>query len=802
VLDRLPQALHERVRVLSGRTPVSGRYVLYWMHHALRTRENPALDVARLMAAEQGLPLLVCQGLGGAHRFNNDRHHLFALQCARDVAAELADLGIALRFHLDGKTHGSVTTLAADAAIVVVEQMPVPPFPAWQRSLATGIDAPVLAVDARCIVPMQRAGRRYERAFEFRKAMAADYDARLLSSYPVVDVTLVQAAEDLAAGAFAVINQSDAEFLDAIAACPIDHSVAPVWHTAGGSKAADARWSQFAEHGLGTYHRLRNDAAVAPPQGVSRLSPYLHYGCLSPFRVAREAAAAGGDGAAKFLDELFVWRELAHNLCFYTPRLETLDALPTWARETLSAHADDPRPALHSWDTLAHARTGEPLWDLAQRSLLIHGELHNNLRMTWAKQLLQWTRSPGQALAMLLDLNHRYALDGNDPNSYGGLLWALGLFDRPFKPPLKVLGTVRPRSIAAHQRRLDVAAYAQRIGQPSGAALSVAVIGAGVSGVAAARSLADHGHAVTVFEKGRGVGGRMSTRRTDGGTFDHGAQYFSARSEPFARRVAAWRDDGLVGSWPRALATLDRTGITLRDDDEARHVFCPGMNALCKHLADGLDVRTGVTVERLERDARGWRVAGHDSAGTFDRVIVTAPLPQARALLGRSSLLSTLNDASIRVQPCLAAMLALPASSIAFDAAFVDDDAIAWIANDSSKPGRRVVDGRSHWVVHATEAYSSAHLDAPLAQVGTLLASAFARLCPDLPLPIDVVGHRWRYARVDGAPLDPVGDGALAVGDGVWLAGDACAGASRVESAWRSGIAAAARVMATSAAAK
>ena len=150
--------------------------------------------------------------------------------------------------------------------------------------------------------------------------------------------------------------------------------------------------------------------------------------------IAREASESRTQGADKFLDELLIWRELAYAFCFYRQDHESLSAVPAWARDTLDEHKRDPRPALHSWETLARGRTGDKLWDAAQRSLLMHGELHNNVRMTWGKALLNWTPDAQSALAMMIDLNHRYALDGRDPASYGGILWCLGQFDRPFPP--------------------------------------------------------------------------------------------------------------------------------------------------------------------------------------------------------------------------------------------------------------------------------------------------------------------------------------------------------------------------------
>ena len=141
------------------------------------------------------------------------------------------------------------------------------------------------------------------------------------------------------------------------------------------------------------------------------------------------------EGAEKYLDELLIWRELAYAFCFYRNDHErTLSFAGLGDGNTWPSIEVDQRPALMSWETLARGRTGDVLWDAAQRSLLIQGELHNNVRMTWGKSILNWTPDAEAALATMIDLNHRYALDGRDPASYGGILWCLGQFDRPFPP--------------------------------------------------------------------------------------------------------------------------------------------------------------------------------------------------------------------------------------------------------------------------------------------------------------------------------------------------------------------------------
>ncbi len=786
----LPSHLDERVRSLNDAPLRRGDYVLYWMHHAMRAGENPALETALALGEDLGLPVLVYQGLGGQHPYNSDRHHFFILQGARDVAAELAALDIRYVFHLPtarGET-SPLRTLCDHAACLVMEEMPVPPFRGWQAALARRTDRAVMAVDTRCLVPMQSVGEAYDRAYLFRRRVEKEYRQRAGASWPGE----ARASRGLAAapvpGLDGLAQRDDGDLLRLIARCDIDHGVWPVFHTPGGSRAAETRWATFRRRGLASYHRLRNDAAVEPPEGVSRLSAYLHYGQISPFRLAREATGDGGPGAEKFLDELLVWRELAHNLCFHTADPESLTALPDWARETLADHADDPRQRRLDREQLARARSGDPLWDAAQRSLLRHGELHNNLRMTWAKAIPQWTSTPEAALATLIDLNHRYALDGNDPNSYGGLLWALGAFDRPFEPDAPVLGRVRPRSTRAHAKRLDLTAYRRRIDRPAAAkTLRVAVVGAGMAGLAAARSLADAGHAPVVFEKSRGPGGRAATRRAGPRQFDHGAQYFSVRDPSFRRHVDAWIDAGIVSAWPRRVARPGTPEATPASGGD-RFVGVPGMNAVCRHLAADLNVQYETRVSALRHEDGGWTLVGAESEGPFDAVIVSAPAPQAAELVGEVSAALRERAAGVGFRPCWAVMGTVRGGDPEIDALFFDDAALAWAAADHTKPGRPATRG---WVLHATAEWSAGHLEADGDRVIALLCDRLRALA-GIELETDgAMAHRWRYARV----ADPLDEAALVDENGsLVLCGDWCVGESRLENAWLSGIAAAARV--------
>ncbi|CAN5469726.1 hypothetical protein BH11MYX1_BH11MYX1_41450 [soil metagenome] len=509
LLAALPEAVAHRVRCVVSLPPArDARMVLYWMRMAVRDHENAALDAAVAAANALGLSVLVYHAVSERYPFASDRHHTFILEGARDVAAGLEARGIHYVLHVErpGARGPMLVELAKRAALVVTEQVPVPPLDAWTAQLGARLaDAgvPLWTVDASCVVPMPLVAKRYERAYAYRTATQHLASAALAEAWQDVAPQQRPTPHPLP---FTPIDaralDDDGAIASLVATCEIDHGVAPVREWRGGSRAGYARWNAFRVDQLGAYAGRRKDPLV---DGTSRLSPYLHYGHISALRIAREAALVSGAGADKFLDELLVWREVAWHFAAHTPRgeLHTLAPLPAWARATLAEHAADPRAPL-TMERLERGRTGDALWDACQRSLLAHGELHNNLRMTWGKAVPAWTTDPEAARHALVELNHRYALDGRDPAAYGGLYWCLGLFDHPVTPPKKILGTVRPRPTARHAARLGVAAYARHVARAKRTAVRrVAVIGAGLAGLGGERTLADQHLHLVVFGKGR-----------------------------------------------------------------------------------------------------------------------------------------------------------------------------------------------------------------------------------------------------------------------------------------------------------
>ncbi len=771
--------------------PNASEFVLYWMQTAIRTEENPALDAARIIAKELNKPLLVYHALSERYLYASDRHHTFILEGARDVQQQFSRLEIDYFFHLERRRNRPplLRDLANRAALVVVEDMPTLPAKSFVRGLRRVAATPIWAVDTSCVVPMQTVGKAYERAFEFRQATQSMYQDRIETTWPILDFKTLRLLSGSVPGE--AIDLSSVSIADIVAECEIDHLVGPVVDTVGGSRAGYLRWEDFRNNRLSRYASKRNDPLV---DGTSRMSAYLHYGMVSPFRIAREAAAHRSAGGDKFLDELLIWRELAYNFCHFQPGHYRWTALPDWARITLEKHANDPREKIYDEEELARGLTHDRLWNGAQKSLLIHGELHNNVRMTWGKAILNWKKSPKEALRTMIDLNHRYALDGRDPASYGGILWCLGLFDRPFTPEQPVLGVVRPRSTEEHAIRLDVEQYSQRVSRSRVAnPPKIGIVGAGLSGAIAARTLLDHGLSVTVFEKSRGVGGRMATRRDGDRSFDHGAQYFTARDPRFSRHVETWLDKGVVARWEGPIAVYDQFAIPKNAPSIDRFVGVPAMNSVVKHLLSNVDVKNGVQIDSVQRTSDRWKLLSTDGTtiDDFDRIVVTVPAPQSRHILRNIPELAEAL-ANVETAPCWCVMLMLEHTlPVAWNGAFVNVGPIRWMARNSTKPGR---DSSESIVIHASPEWSIENLERDASSISDEIFAEFQKVIGlVVEVPHSIQSHRWRYS----IPTKSYPNRCAVNHDRTVFASGDWAGGPKVEGAFLSGAAAAGRILST-----
>lgn len=333
--------------------------------------------------------------------------------------------------------------------------------------------------------------------------------------------------------------------------------------------------------------------------------------------------------------------------------------------------------------------------------------------------------------------------------------------------------------------------------------MHIAIIGAGLAGLTCARRLQEQGHSVIVYERNDEVGGRMGTRQTELGGFDHGAQYFTASSERFRKEIAAWRKAGWVMPWEGRLVSIEN-GVAKAAGRSAggakqRMVAVPGMAALAQHLAENVEVRTEQSVRRLERFGEQWLLAVQAdtvpidaSAGPFDAVVVAVPSDLAVPLLQPVPPLAE-QVGHEHLAPCWALIMGFEQSlELDYDGAWVQGSRLKWIARDASKPQRRPGE---HWIGHASPEWSSEHLTDDPERVKEKLLKAFHEATGSQVQPVYAAVHGWRYAQATSTlPGDCLWDAASRIGVcGDWFAAG-LDGSGRVENAYLSGVALAAAI--------
>lgn len=439
------------------------RYVLYWMQASQRAHFNPALEYAIEQANNLDVPTVVCFGLA-AFPEANARHYTFMLEGLAEVAGVLAARGIGFVIRKQ-PPDGLVADLAADAALVVCDRGYLKIQRGWRQRLAARLDVRLVQVEGDVVVPIESASDHHEYAARtLRPKVLAQWDRQL---HTLRARSVRHRADDLDLPQSLDLTHPDRIVAD----LKVDHAVGAVTRFRGGEAEARRRLAAFVAERLDHY---ADDRARPERGGVSHLSPYLHFGQISPVEIALAARREGGGGVAKFLEELIVRRELAANHCYYLPSYDSYAAAPDWARLTLAQHAGDPRPYLYTQAQLEAAATHDPYWNAAMQEMLATGYMHNVLRMYWGKKVLQWSRTPEEAFETLLALNNRWFLDGRDPNSFTNVGWIFGLHDRPW-PKQPVFGAVRSMGPNTF-KRFDAETYVRGV-----AALAAAEAGSGRS---------------------------------------------------------------------------------------------------------------------------------------------------------------------------------------------------------------------------------------------------------------------------------------------------------------------------------
>jgi len=450
------QKMSEDARVTVRRPGIpdpDGNCVVYWMQRAQRAFDNPALDVAIKLGNELRKSVVVFLAPVPFYPGANLRHFRFLAEGIPDIAEGLSRRGVGFVFRSYPEHSLLKFCEQVRAALVVGDENPLRNTEEWRLRVAHGLRIPFWTVEADVIVPSRLLAREHYGARTIRP--------RLLRLMPEFLKQPENPEAHVAWAAPPQLRSADWEH-DFTRDWTLDRSIEPVNGWPGGSKAAMRRLQEFVRDRLGSYPEGRNRPET---DNTSRLSPYLHFGHLGPLTVALQVQDAEAAESAKqaFLEQLIVRRELAVNFVRFNSSYDSMECLEPWADRSFAQHGSDRRPILYSAEQLEYAETHDPLWNAAQKQMVLTGWMHNYLRMYWAKKILEWSPSVASAYQRAIWLNDRYELDGRDPNGYAGIAWALvGKHDRPwFDRP--VFGHVRYMSLASTGRKFDAKRYMEEV---------------------------------------------------------------------------------------------------------------------------------------------------------------------------------------------------------------------------------------------------------------------------------------------------------------------------------------------------
>jgi deoxyribodipyrimidine photo-lyase len=453
-----------------------------------RVTWNFALDRALEWTEKLQKPLVVLEALRCGYPWASDRIHRFALDGMAENACWLEGTDVLYYPYLElipnaGK--GLLAALASRACAVVTDEFPRFCLPSMVTSATREVPVLMEVVDSNGLLPLRQAEQPFPTAFAFRRFLQrklprhlAEFpkaNALLNAKLPKATVLPQEILKRWPKASPRLLNSSDR----VLAGIPLDHEIPPV-ETRGGSTPAQTLLRDFLRNKLASYAEARNEPEE---NATSELSSYLHFGHISVHQIFSEITGQEGwspnhlalratgsrtgwwgvsQATEAFLDQVVTWRELGFNCCQTRNDYDQFESLPAWALKTLRQHTRDERSYVYTVEQFERAKTHDPLWNAAQTQLVREGRIPNYLRMLWGKKILEWTRSPSKALEIMVELNNKYALDGRDPNSYSGIFWCLGRYDRPWGPERPVFGTVRYMSSENTARKINVQEYVQQ----------------------------------------------------------------------------------------------------------------------------------------------------------------------------------------------------------------------------------------------------------------------------------------------------------------------------------------------------
>ncbi|HDP99979.1 MAG TPA: deoxyribodipyrimidine photo-lyase [bacterium] len=443
----------ERIKVLKEAAISDRNFVLYWMQQSQRAEFNHALEYAIQQANQLKKPLIAFLGLTDDFPEANERHYYFMLEGLKETQAALKKRNIKMVIQHISPESG-LLKLAKQAALVVTDRGYLKIQRQWRKTVADKIDCKLVQIESDVIVPVEEASPKEEyAAATFRPKISKKLDQYLV---PLSETAPEKSSLNISLDSLDISNTAEV-----IASLKIDKAVSKVDGYHGGTSQAKKQLQHFIENKLTDYPDLRNDPTK---DYLSNMSPYLHFGQISPLYIALKAMAEKNPGNEAFLEELIVRRELSMNYCFYNQNYDQLESLPQWALTTLRDHEIDKREYNYSTEQFEQAETHDPYWNAAQKEMVLTGKMHGYMRMYWGKKILEWTETPKQAFEIALYLNNKYELDGRDPNGFTGVAWCFGKHDRGWAER-PVFGKVRYMNANGLKRKFDAEGYVEKVGR-------------------------------------------------------------------------------------------------------------------------------------------------------------------------------------------------------------------------------------------------------------------------------------------------------------------------------------------------
>ncbi|MDB4733274.1 deoxyribodipyrimidine photolyase [Planctomicrobium sp.] len=462
-----------------------GDYVLYWMIANRRVHSNYSFQRAVDYAQELNKPLIIFEALRINYRWASDRIHRFVMQGMAQQRKNFENSAVTYYCYVEPENqhgNGLLEELARKACVVVLDDFPCFFLPTMLKLVSRRLKVKLEAVDSNGLFPMYATERVFTRAHSFRRFLQKELRPHL-EDFPkqhALQGVQLAASIDVPKKILKRWPEATDEFLKAssetLSKLDIDHDVKPAAFD-GGEETAVRVLKSFLQDG---FERYANDRNHPDTDSSSGLSPYLHFGNISAHTIFNAIADQEGwtpanlaekpngsrDGwwgmsehAEGFLDELITWRELGYNMCSHLKNYDKFESLPDWAKTTIEEHASDERLYIYSLEEFEHAQTHDEVWNAAQRQLVRDGKMHNYLRMLWGKKIFEWSETPQESLRIMIELNNKYAVDGRNPNSYSGIFWTLGRYDRAWGPERDIYGKIRYMTSESTKRKLKMKKY-------------------------------------------------------------------------------------------------------------------------------------------------------------------------------------------------------------------------------------------------------------------------------------------------------------------------------------------------------